>query len=475
MKKLFLFLLIFPFMITRGQINMDNKFSSENLMKEGFISVTIGGDFIVTGSFPALISERVDQFVTRIFNNAKQEALRAIIQEDQLTEVLKEVNRYSFRGIVLKHSNGTEENIDLLKFRMNGDFVNNPFLKNDDVIIFPSAGAETNFFTIGGAVNTPGRFYFVQGDKLSDAVLFAGGLNESYQGITGYEIHRMDPSGDKYNITKYDINSDPEIHRGDWILVIAAHTETKAYSVRVLGEVNAPGEIPVTKDKTTIREVLQTAGGVKETAALNRARLYSAKAFNYLLEKRYGYDFKSDYWNKDLSEFVLNFEHSLFYRMSNVTEEDSLYFIVENEIRTLTQGSAIDFEELNDSTSEVSRYTVMDGDIIVIPPKLNKVYVFGQVNDPGYVILEPDKNYEYYIKKAGNYGEFAEIDRTMVIKGKSFAWVNPDSAKIEDGDYVFVPRQPVRSYSFYLSRVASYIGIAGGVATIVLLLMQLVQ
>jgi len=30
------------------------------------ISVTIGGDFIITGTFPAMVNERVDQFVTRI-------------------------------------------------------------------------------------------------------------------------------------------------------------------------------------------------------------------------------------------------------------------------------------------------------------------------------------------------------------------------------------------------------------------------
>ncbi len=476
MKKIFLLLIIISPLIIRAQVNMGNKFSTENLMKEGFISVTIGGDFIVTGSFPALISERADQFITRIYNDSREKALAQIIQEDQLSEVLKEINRYQFRGIRLKHSNGEEEFIDLIKFRMEGDFTNNPFLKNDDVIIFPSASTETNYFTVGGAVNMPGKFYYMEGDKLSDAVLLAGGLNKAYDKILRVEIHRLDPGGEKYTVTNADLNSDINIQRADRILIVGDQSERIAYSVRVLGEVNAPGEIPITKDRTTIKEVLETAGGLKETAALNRARLYSDKAFSYLLEKRYGYNFKSDYWNKDLSEFVLSFEHSLFYRMSNVTEEDSLYFIVENEIRTLTQGSSIDFTQLNDSASEVSKYTVKDGDIIIIPEKLNKIYVFGQVNNPGYVTLEENKDYQYYINKAGNYGEFSDPERTMIIKGKSLAWYSPDtSVTIEDGDYIFVSKEPVRSFSFYLQRITNFITIAGSIATIVLLMIEVTK
>ncbi len=35
------------------------------------ISVTIGGEFIVNGSFSALATERVDEFVTRVYNQYK--------------------------------------------------------------------------------------------------------------------------------------------------------------------------------------------------------------------------------------------------------------------------------------------------------------------------------------------------------------------------------------------------------------------
>ena len=42
---------------------------------------------------------------------------------------------------------------------LNGDFTNNPYLKNDDVIIFPQPDLEHNSFTVSGAVNNPGKFF----------------------------------------------------------------------------------------------------------------------------------------------------------------------------------------------------------------------------------------------------------------------------------------------------------------------------
>jgi polysaccharide biosynthesis/export protein len=477
MKKLFLTLcIIFLAQNLYSQVSTDSRFSIENLMKEGFISVTLGGDFIVNGTFPALLSERADQFITRVFNNAKEQALQRALVPEQIPQILAEINSYQFRGISLKRSNGEEYQIDLVKFRMNGDFANNPFLRNEDVLIFPTAGIATNFFTVSGAVNSPGRFYYMEGDDLNDAIELAGGLNESYENLSLVEIHRLDFSGSEYTVTNTSIGSNHRLQRGDRVIIKADESQRRAFTVRIVGEVNSPGEIPITKNSTTIKDVINQAGGVKETAALNRARLYSERALNLLLERRYGFNFGSTVWNKDLNEFILNFEHSLFYRMSNVTEEDSLYFIVENEIRTLNEGSSIDFTELNESGSEVSNYVVKDGDIIIIPAKLNKLYVFGQVNNPGYVTLERDRDYLYYINKAGGYGEFSDGDRTMIIKGESYAWYSPDSGvEIEDGDYIFVPRDPVRSFSFYLQRVTNYLTIAGSIATIVLLLVQLTK
>ena len=105
-------------------------------MNAAAISVTIGGNFIITGTFSALITERVDQFVTRMYNEAKLRTEGKITDLGTLQELQKEYKKYSLRNITLKRANGEVMKLDLIKFRKTGDFLNNPYLKNDDVLIF---------------------------------------------------------------------------------------------------------------------------------------------------------------------------------------------------------------------------------------------------------------------------------------------------------------------------------------------------
>ncbi len=166
MKNLVLVWLLFATIVYSQTTSKDQ----QSLLNFSGISVTIGGSFPLTGSFPAVMTERVDQFVTRIYNEAVSRSIANAQEEALLDKLKKDLTKYSLRGITLKRSTGEETTIDLEKFRLYGDFKNNPYLKNDDVLIFPPYDIERNFFTINGAVNEPGKYFYVEGDKLSDAI-----------------------------------------------------------------------------------------------------------------------------------------------------------------------------------------------------------------------------------------------------------------------------------------------------------------
>ena len=91
---------------------------SKALLNFSGISVTIGGSFPLTGSFPALMTERVDQFVTRIYNEAVARSIANAQEEALLDKLKKDLTKYSLRGIILKRSTGEETTIDLEKFRV---------------------------------------------------------------------------------------------------------------------------------------------------------------------------------------------------------------------------------------------------------------------------------------------------------------------------------------------------------------------
>ena len=478
MKRLFTCLFLI-FSISTSYSQIDNKLSNSNntLLTNLTISVTIGGDFPITGSFPAYINERVDQFITRMYINVREKTLQGINDPLLIQKISERLNRYVLRNITLKRSSGEVLKLDLRKFRIDGDFKNNPYLKNDDVIIFPAADLKRNFFTITGAVNSPGKFYFVDGDKLSDAIELAQGINKAYENVKKAEIDRLSYDGQKMTSTIIDVDSDFNLYRGDRITVIANETQKRAFTVTVAGAVNRPGEIPITKDSTTLSEVIEKAGGFKETASLINSRLYTANSFPFLLHNLYGLQQKD---NADLLNlesinkvnFLLKYQNALMLRMSNVDEEDSTYFILENTLRLLLESGPINFTKVVDKNSKEANYIVKDGDIIIVPEKKNRVYVFGQVAHPGYVDLVAGRNYEYYINEAGGEGDYARGD-VMIIKGSSQNWIDADDdVKIGDGDYIYVPRHLVKSFNYYIKNISVYLSILASIATVILLALQ---
>jgi len=475
MKKTFVILIIM-LAVNISFSQTDNKSGLSSLLNNPTISVTVGGDFPITGSFPAFINERVDQFVTRMYINAREKALANVTDPDLLKQINEKLNQYSLRDITLKRSSGESIKIDLLKFRINGNFKNNPYLKNDDVLIFPAADLERNFFSISGAVNKPGKFYFVDGDKLSDAIELAQGINKAYENVTKAEIDRLDYNGDKLTAKIIDINADVPLQRGDRIIILADETQKKDFSVIVAGEVNMPGKIPITKDATTLKDVIKKAGGFTENASLKRSRLFTGKSIMPILEKEFGMSFSENgkLDSRELEQKYFDFENYLMIRMSNITEQDSAYFYLENQLRLTADGGSIDFTKLNEKNSEASKYIVKNNDVIIIPQKEKVVYVFGQVAEPGRINFVEGKDYNYYIDEAGGYGKYADED-VMLIKSVSRNWIpaSSDNAKIEEGDYIYIPKDPKRSFHYYLGETANYLGIIGSIATIILLLIQI--
>lgn len=471
MKKIILTIAVLLTTVSFAQI--EDQFGLDKLLKAGTISITIGGDFIVTGSFPALVTERVDQLITRIYVETKSNIIRTTTDPALLAKALDELDDFSLRGVILKRSSGEDIILDLQKFRLRGDFANNPYLKNDDLIVFPENDIERNFFTIEGAVNSPGKFYYTEDDNLQDAIELAGGINKAYENINVVNIYRLSSDGQLMNIVETHISGDNRLQRGDRIVVVADDTQKKEYSVLVVGEVNLPGRIPITKSSTTLKDVIAMAGGLRETASLKRARLYSGNAARILLEMQFGFKLEEqpELIDEDLNEKFLLFEDMLMYRMSNITEQDSAYFFIENQLRVLNEGSSFNLLEMN---SELENYVVNDGDILLIPQKKNSVFVFGQVRKPGHINFKEGNDYKYYVNKAGGFGEYSDDD-VMIIKGGTRDWIpaDDDNVTIEEGDYIWIPKDPVRSFDFHMRRLSTYLSILGPIATIILLIVQI--
>jgi protein involved in polysaccharide export with SLBB domain len=437
-----LFLALYPFTLRAQSSVVPTPFDNEGIPGLSGISVTLGGSFFATGTFSATPNERVDQFLTRIF-----------MKGEKNTPALSSFSR---RNITLKRTNGEILNIDLLKFQLTGDYKYNPYLKNEDVLIIPPFDLTFNFVSIQGSVSSAQTFQYVEGDRLSDAILFAQGINPASENVTKALINRLSTDGNTAEEITVNISDNPLLKRGDRITVLSDELFRKDFKVFIDGEVYHTGFVPITKSNSTLRMVIARAGGMKPTADLHRAELIRGPNA-----------FRSSFFSEDL-------EKVLMLRMSNISYEDSFAFALDNKLRFSRGNAIIDFSKVMDENSVDGNFIVKNGDYIYIPEMIELVYVFGQVNSPGFIKYMKNEHVGYYLEKAGGIGKTAKSE-IFLIKGKSRSWKQiskSDNIEIEPGDFIWAPKKPVRYFSFYLQQLATFVSIIGGIATLLLLLTQ---
>jgi hypothetical protein len=84
-------------------------------------------------------------------------------------------------------------------------------------------------------------------------------------------------------------------------------------------------------------------------------------------------------------------------------------------------------------------------------------------------------DYRYYLEKAGGFGKEADRGKVRILKRDTKAWIKPGGTKIEPGDEIFVSRKARRPASVFLSATRDILQTATGLATVVLLIIQVQQ
>lgn len=471
-KQILILALIFSSSIFAQDLQISNSQISSAMLSQ--ISVTIGGDFVTEGTFDASSNERVDQLVTRLFNLTRQSMYLTAKDNQMLTQVQQKYDNYAKRNIEIKHIDGSSQKIDLAKFRLDGDFTNNPYIKNGDVIIFPTLDLDRNFISIDGAVNNPIKIQFVEGDDLQTAIFFARGINLAYNDITKAEISRISDDGKTEETKIVSINEKYPLKRSDRIRVLFTENNKRDYKVLVLGEVKSPGFISITKDNTKILEVIKKAGNLTDRASKEFGKIFrgysSTKYFENVMIKN---QFSTDIYSMSSFNYLFENEKLEYFKMlrtANLTLEDSLMFAIDNNLRSMEFSPNFNFKNIDKEGTYENNFIVKDGDIIFLPTEENRVYVWGGVKNPGYFTFSQNFSIENYLEEAGGFTETAIGEEEIyLIKGKNRDWIKiePEASnyKIESGDYIYAKKTPTRSFDFYLRRTGAVASIVGTVIT----------
>jgi protein involved in polysaccharide export with SLBB domain len=428
---------------------------SVTLLSPRQISVTVTGAVRYPGKYVLYATDRIDKAVTEANRITEANKLR---QVDYTRENLSNLEErfQSKRNIRLVRRSGEVVHVDIPKYFASKDAQYDQLLREGDQVFVPRIDSKKNVFGVYGGVNVQGSFELVEGEHLLDAIELAYGLTGRAK-ADSILLYRYDIGSGKQVATVHDFRNmtrdslnNPALIAGDRVVVQEQPDVREDYKVIVDGEVKYPGTYPLSKDSTKLSTVVEWCGGFTEYASL-----VSAQVYRYTVSR---------------DEVELE---KLLSQRGSITPEDSSYYLLESELHMRHEVVNVDFKKLfvnKDSSEDVY---LRNGDYLSVPSIRKTIYVFGQVTNPGNVPFVPGKDYEYYIQKCSDYTENARKGDVMIIKRSTHQWLAPGETKIEEGDYVWVPKKIERSFGYYMNIFSQTAAVITAAVSIALLAIQL--
>lgn len=377
------------------------------------IYVRVIGGVPHPGSYLIPSQSRVDQAIFSSLNDGNRNLRNVSLSN---TASILTTGNYSFRNVKITRSNGEKLTADLVSYFRLGDKKYNPIVQDGDLIELNPLNIETPKVSISGAVKTDYEFQFVEGDTPYQLLQIGGGFEEIAD-TTYLMVFRKTGNGvEQIRIDSNEWN-EFQLQPNDRVIAPFGEEANTAASAWVHGEVQIPGNFPITTGETTALDLLELTGGLTQEALPQAAYLMRPGGFR--------------------NEIPNKFNANLMRRTSNQVIQGLEYLETETQ---LSQNRV--FINLEDD-SQLAGLKIFDGDRLYIPRDENTIFVFGQVNNPGYFPYTESTNVNSYVNRAGGFALAADRDRVFIIKSGNATWHRPGETELESGDRIFVDKQPV--------------------------------
>lgn len=174
----------------------------------------------------------------------------------------------SLREIKLYHENEEVAKIDMYDYIRNGKVQDDIRLNDNDVVIVSPHSLLVN---IDGRVRRPMLYEMTPEESLADLIDYAGGLESNAYKKDVRVIRMGDFQRQIFTVTK-EQQSSFKLVDGDSVYVDSIQVSF-ANMAEVRGAVYRPGQFQIDGDITTVKGLIEAAGGLKEDAFPSRALL----------------------------------------------------------------------------------------------------------------------------------------------------------------------------------------------------------
>ncbi len=272
----------------------------------------------------------------------------------------------ALRSIVVEHPDGTSGTYDLLRYRRTGDLAQNPYLRDGDRIRVSAFDSLSAGVRMSGAVAFPGLYERRPEDTATRLLELADGA------LRPDDIRTVRVNGGA-PVRLADLAGGTELPVPPGATVYVEGDRDRG-RVRVEGAVQIPGAQAVQEGRTTVRDVIQAAGGLRPDALVRGA--YLVRPTGGPLQPR----------ATDLALRALRGAGDLPFVQRAA--------LIDSSGQTLL---ALPGDALT-GTLDVP---VFDGDRLVIPRDEKTVLVSGAVARPGYVPVRMGTLASAYLEAAG--------------------------------------------------------------------------
>lgn len=348
------------------------------------------------------------------------------------------------RNVVVRRSSGEELEVDLVRFAQTGDLEANPVLREGDVIIVPIVD---EIVQVLGRVRFPGDYEYLEGETLRELLHVAnGGAGFPSNAADSVRIVRVTPSGER----TIQILSREEalgaagrefiVRPADAVMVAEIGNFREQYSVSVWGEVRRPGFYPIRPDTTTVRELVEMAGGFTPEASLTEAVLRRSTSA--------------------VSRRALEDLRRVPPELLSPSEQQILAIRLQEDVATQV---SVDFRHLFSAGQPAYELTLRPNDELTVPPRRNEITILGAVTQPGIVGFTTGLRPRQAVELAGGLSRRADFGDAVVLRARSGTRVDVgDVDALDPGDSVIVPYKEPRDWLRILQTTSATITTAIG-------------
>ena len=422
--------------------------------------------------------------------------------------------------VFLNRANVTRTNSDYsttnISLNLKEELQNPQFnLEEEDVITIFSINdlSEEGYVEISGEVSNSGVYPYSKNISLIDLILSAGGFKDNATGKRVEITRRVSNENSNNEILSKVIivnlskdlegiieNDNFKLSPFDQVIVRKNPNFYIQQYANIEGEVMYPGKYAISSKNDRISDLLERAGGLKKFAYEKGATLIRLTEFSEPesdVQKKINdlINLKAKVLNKEvLSESDislverldkdlknLNLEKNNNQNLSSYAKKERISEIVKrnavsNDIPiSKSEAIGIDLGSIVKSPGSKSDLLIEEGDVIIIPKKLETIRLRGELLYPTTVRFSPGRTLKYYINSSGGFDSKAKRSGTYVVyangdvaRTKKFLFFNI-YPKAEPGSEVIVPKKSLKN-PIATSQILNF---TTGLATLILAINQI--